>query len=187
MNLLEEKKQLRARLKQLRADISAESRRKKSEEIHEKLAQLALFDDAKTVFCFISYLNEIDTHPLISQLMEQKRCVCVPKIIDKTTMIAVNVTDWEELAQDSYGILTPISSEAADVEFDIALTPGLGFTRAGGRIGYGRGYYDRWFSKNRVKTKIGLAFNEQIIPELPIEENDVLLDMLITDQQTIII
>ena len=100
-------------------------------------------------------------------------------------MIAVPLKSWDDLEADKMGILTPRSSQVALGPFDVAITPGLGFTEKGGRLGYGRGYYDRWFSHYEVKTKIGVAFEVQIVDELPMEKTDVLLDMLVTEDRII--
>ena len=100
-------------------------------------------------------------------------------------MIAVKLSDQNDLAPDSMGILTPNSDQEISGPFDIAITPGLGFTNKGERLGYGRGYYDRWFSKHKVKTKIALAFELQLIDVLPTEKTDQLVDMIVTEERII--
>ena len=105
--------------------------------------------------------------------------------MNNTEMIAVPLTNLSDLKPDKMGILTPDSNQTSSGPFDIAITPGVGFTSSGNRLGYGRGYYDRWFSKNAVKTKIGLAFEIQVVETLPIEDTDVALDMLVTEKRII--
>ena len=185
MNLHEQKKQLRNEIKQRRSLLSEVEREKMSQQIAFFLQQIPEFNQAKTVFCYISYLDEVETHPLISAFLQQNRDLAVPKIMDKTEMLAIPLTDFSELKPDRLGILTPESSQPAIHSFDIAITPGLGFTEKGDRLGYGRGYYDRWFSKNKVKTKIGVAFEVQLVDELPLEETDLPLDMLVTEKRII--
>ena len=68
---------------------------------------------------------------------------------------------------------------------DITITHGIGFTKKGGRLGYGRGYYDRWFSTNEVKTKIGISFEAQIVMNLPLEKTDINMDLIITEKEII--
>ena len=184
-NLHEEKKRIRQVLKAHRQRLSESERNYKSEKIRQNLYALAEFKSAKTVFCFISCLNEVDTHPIISDMMTRGVRVAAPRIVDKTRMIAVGIDDWDALKPDEYGILTPESTAPVTAPVDIALTPGLGFTREGERIGHGRGYYDRWFSVNPVRARIGLAFSEQIAAELPLEKNDIPLHIIITDEATI--
>ena len=127
-------------------------------------------------------MNEVETNSLISFIIKQRLTLFVPKVINNIEMIAIKLDSLSDLEPDNIGILTPKSGEILLEPIDIAITPGIGFTKTGGRIGYGRGYYDRWFSKNLVKTKIGIAFEEQIVEKLPLEETDIPVDMLITDK-----
>lgn len=185
MNLHEQKKQLRNELKRLRSLLSESDRQNMSQQIANFLPKITEFNQAKTVFCYISYLDEVETHPLISAFLQQDRDLAVPKIINKTEMQAIHLSNFSELEPDRLGILTPKSSQIATKPFDIAITPGLGFTEKGDRLGYGRGYYDRWFSENTVKTKIGVAFEVQIVDELPLEETDLPLDIIVTEKRII--
>ena len=185
MNLHEQKKQLRTKIKQRRSKLSETNRKEMSQQISQFLHKIDGFIQAKSVFCYISYLDEVETHPLISGFLEQNLALAVPKIMNKTEMLAIPLTDLSDLEPDKMGILTPKASEAAPDIFDIAITPGLGFTEKGERLGYGRGYYDRWFSKNKVKTKIGVAFEVQIVDELPLEDTDMPLDILVTEERII--
>lgn len=185
MNLHEQKKRLRNEIKRRRSLLSEPDRQNMSQQIAMFLQEIPEFNQAKTVFCYISYLDEVETQPLISALLQQKLDLAVPKIINKTEMLAIALSDFSELEPDKMGILTPKSNQVATEPFDIAITPGLGFTEKGDRLGYGRGYYDRWFSKNTVKTKIGLAFEAQLVDELPLEETDMPLDMIVTEKRII--
>lgn len=185
MNLHEQKKQLRNEIKQRRSTLSKTDRSKMSQQISQFLHEIPEFNQAKSAFCYISYLDEVETQSLISGFLEQNLSLAVPKIMDKTEMLAIPLTDLSELEPDKMGILTPKSSLAVSDSFEIAITPGLGFTEKGDRLGYGRGYYDRWFAKNKVKTKIGVAFELQIVDELPVEETDMPLDILVTEKRII--
>ncbi len=185
MNLHEQKKQLRNEIKQLRSMLSDSDRQNMSQQIARFLLEIVEFNQAKRVFCYISYLDEVETHSLITAFLQQNRDLAVPKIMNKTEMLAIPLSDFSELEPDRLGILTPTSNQAATKSFDVAITPGLAFTEKGERLGYGRGYYDRWFSKNTVKTKIGLAFEVQIVDELPLEETDLPLDILVTEKRII--
>lgn len=185
MNLHEQKKRLRNELKQRRSSLSKSKRSQMSQQIHQFLHEIDEFNQAKSVFCYLSYLSEVETEALISGFLEQHIALSVPKIMGKTEMLAIPLCDLSELEPDKMGILTPKSNQAASGPFDIAITPGVGFTEKGERLGYGRGYYDRWFARNEVKTKIGIAFEIQIVDELPIEETDMPLDMLITEKRII--
>ena len=185
MNLLEQKKRLRSEIKRRRSNLSETVRMEMSQQISQFLDEIPEFIQAKSVFCYISYLDEVETHSLISGFLEHDLALAVPKIVSKTEMQAISLTDLSNLEPDKMGILTPKSCQLAPNSFDIAITPGLGFTENGDRLGYGRGYYDRWFAKNDVKTKIGIAFEVQIVDELPTEDTDMPLDILVTEKRII--
>jgi len=185
MNLHEQKKLLRTALKQRRSAQSESSRAQMSQQISQFLHEINEFNQAKSLFCYLSYLSEVETDGLISHFLEKNLALAVPKIMGRTEMLAVPLTNLSELEPDKMGILTPKSNIAAPDSFDIAITPGVGFTEKGDRLGYGRGYYDRWFSKNKVRTKIGIAFEVQIVEALPLEDTDMPLDILVTEKRII--
>ena len=185
MRLHELKNAVRIDLKQRRARIPAPERADKGQKIVEKLQKIDDFINARAIFCYISYLSEVDTQALIDTFIERNLKLAVPKIIGETEMLAIRLDNRQDLAADQRGILTPKSDQKATGPFDIAITPGLGFTNKGERLGYGRGYYDRWFANNSVKTKIAIAFELQIIDTLPTEDTDQRLDMIITEERII--
>lgn len=185
MNLHEQKKQFRNNLKQRRSRVTADERRQMSQQISTFLHQIDEFNRAKNLFCYISYLSEVETTRLIDALLEQKLSLSVPKIMSKSEMIAVPLENLSDLEPDKMGILTPKSNQPATGPFDVVLTPGLGFTTSGERLGYGRGYYDRWFANNQAGLKIGLAFEIQVVEALPVEPTDMTLDIIVTEERII--
>ncbi len=185
MNFIEEKKRLRAQLRQRRSAIPEDERTQKNVLIHQNLMSLDAVERAETVFCYLAYLSEVETKEILSVLLAHGCTLAVPKIIDHELMVAAPFSGWDELENDRYGILTPVSERSLTGPFDIAITPGLGFTLQGARLGYGRGYYDRWFSKHQVGVKIGLAFEAQLIDEIPTEQTDIAIDILVTENQVV--
>ena len=185
MNLHEQKKHLRNDLKHRRSLVSAYKRRQMSQQIIKFLYQIDDFNLAKRLFCYISYLSEVETTDLIHAFLERSLSLSVPKIISKSEMIAVQLKNLSDLEPDKMGILTPKSNQPTTGSFDVVITPGLGFTTTGERLGYGRGYYDRWFANNQVGLKIGVAFELQIVDELPVEATDMALDMIVTEERII--
>jgi 5-formyltetrahydrofolate cyclo-ligase len=142
---------------------------------------------AGRVFVFISSGTEVHTHDLIQQLLAEGREVAVPKIVGRTEMIACRLRAWEGLRPAQLGILSPVVTEPVDAAFDVVVTPGLGFTEAGHRIGFGAGYYDRWFAGHQSRYKIAVAFETQIVPSVPTDENDIPVDAIVTEQRLIAI
>ena len=185
MNPHKDKENLRSALKKKRDGLSRELRFKKSEKIADFLCEINEFKQSKTIFCYISYKSEVETLSLINFILESDMNLYVPKITTGTEMIAVKLNDLANLELDDIGILTPKSNEILSEKVDVAITPGIGFTKKGGRLGYGRGYYDRWFSTNEVKTKIGISFEAQIVMNLPLEKTDINMDLIITEKEII--
>jgi 5-formyltetrahydrofolate cyclo-ligase len=183
MNLNTQKAQLRELLKQRRAQLDEKTRSSHDQKIRSRLFALPMTGQADAFFCFISFGDETDTHDLINVLLAQGKSIAVPKLVPGKGMLAVPFSSWHELKAGELGILTPESSTPADFEIGVCLTPGLGFSPNGGRLGYGRGYYDRWFSNNPVHYRIALAYECQICPEIPVDDSDVPVDIIITEER----
>ena len=91
----------------------------------------------------------------------------------------IEISDLKELSRGPYGILEPPLNQSylgKPEELDLAIVPGLGFDRGGGRLGHGLGYFDRFLLEVRKAYKIGLAFECQIMDEIPCEAHDVVMD-----------
>jgi 5-formyltetrahydrofolate cyclo-ligase len=183
--LQEQKTEIRTRLKQIRAGMPASLRKAHSKLIHGHLAGLDEVIFANSVFIYVSFASEVDTHAVIRQFLEEGKSLAVPKIVDADHMISVHFTSWEDLSPDVMEILTPTSSTPDSGPFDIAITPGVGFTLAGGRLGFGRGYYDKWLSANTAKTRIALAFEAQLVDSLPTGTDDIPVDIIVTEKRVI--
>jgi len=184
-DLKKQKSEIRLKLKQNRAALPDQTRQLYSETISEQLLSLEEIMGARTVFIYISYASEVYTHNLIDRLLIQGKTLAVPNIINRNYMIASPFSTWDDLEPDSYGILTPITVQQQTGDFDVAITPGLGFTSTGHRMGFGRGYYDKWFANNNVQNKIALAFEKQLVDYLPIEDTDIPVDMIVTEKSVI--
>ena len=180
-----QKASLRKQLKQQRREIHGPLRQQKNLAIQQSLLSLADVQKAKSAFCFISYGTEVDTHGIIDHLLAERKRLAVPKIMDPGYMNAIRFQDWQELETGQLGILTPRANAAMAGPFDITITPGLGFTESGKRLGFGRGYYDKWFQANGAGVKVALAYESQILDDLPIDEYDVKVDMIITEERLI--
>ncbi|MCK5431209.1 MAG: 5-formyltetrahydrofolate cyclo-ligase [Gammaproteobacteria bacterium] len=183
----QQKAETRKMLKTARAKLPEATRLDYSNSITEQVLKLDEIRNAKTIFIYISYASEVYTHDLVKTLLEDGKTLAVPKIVDSDFMEAESLSSWEDLIPGELGILTPANSKPCNGPFDIALTPGLGFTLSGHRMGFGRGYYDKWFAQNEVKHKIALAFEAQLVDEIPIEDTDVPMEKIVTEQRVITI
>ena len=184
--LLAQKRLLRAELRQRRNALPASERLAASKKIREGLLGLPELSSATWVFCFISSGDEVGTHRLIDALVERGKQVLVPWIPAGGDMVAVHFPGWDGLAPGQLGILTPVAPRPHEGRVDLCITPGLGFTIRGERIGYGRGYYDRWFASHETGCRLGIAFECQIVDRVPVNETDVVLDILLTEARLIV-
>ena len=180
---------LRKTYAQRRDNLPAHVIKKKSEEIIHNLLLLEEIHRAKIIFIYISFKSEVCTHDLIKSLIKSK-VVAVPLVADtkKKTLLLSQLQSWNHVSQGYYGILEPRQEHIKKVPYeniDVAVVPGVLFDKNCHRIGYGGGYFDRLLKKVAA-LKIGLAFDTQIIEDIPQEKYDVSMDKIITDKRTII-
>ena len=187
MQVSQQKAETRKMLKTARAIIPEATRLDYSNSITEQVLRLDEIKNARMIFIYISYATEVHTHELIKVLLDDGKTLAVPKIVDSEFMGSESFSSWEDLVPGELGILTPGNSKPCSGPFDVALTPGLGFTLSGHRIGFGRGYYDKWFAQNKVSHKIALAYELQLVDEIPVEDTDVPMEKIVTERRVIII
>ncbi len=128
------------------------------------------FMQKESFFVYLSVRFEVSTQKIISELLKRKKRVCVPRIVEDE-MIAVPLG---ETVIGRYGI--PEGAAGEDTPCAVALTPLLAFDENGFRLGYGGGYYDRYFRNHPEILKIGLAYSGQAVDRIPHESFDVPLN-----------
>lgn len=179
-----DKNELREYMKNLRGSISIEEKDKKDRSIFNKVVNNKQYIEAETIMVYVSFGLEVDTISIIKNALDNNKIVCVPKIINKKDgMKAVKIEKLEDLIKNKFGILEPLSfdKEINGKDIDLFLVPGLAFDKNGGRIGYGAGYYDRFLKNSKDNSlKIGLAYDFQVIDNVPMAENDIYLDIIIS-------
>jgi 5-formyltetrahydrofolate cyclo-ligase len=178
----EAKNRIRQHLRQCKESLTQKERLAKSTRICGSL--LDLISDGETVMVYTSKEKEVSTVPLITTLLERGNPVVVPIIVKEDVSLRLSyLNDRSVLVPSTFGVPEPIGSEipADPGDIDMIVLPMLGFDRKGGRIGYGAGYYDRFLEKNPALRKIGIAFACQEVNELPVDENDIRMDYIITE------
>jgi 5-formyltetrahydrofolate cyclo-ligase len=179
----EQKSSIRKILRERKDAMEPEDRLEKSATICRHL--LTLIRDSETVMAYTSKAMEVNTMPIITSLLARKNPVIVPIIVKEDVSLRLSyLRDVAALVPSTFGVPEPIGSEipAQGGDVDTILLPMLGFDRTGGRIGYGAGYYDRFLEKYPGLRKIGIAFACQEIDSLPLDETDVRMDHIITDE-----
>ena len=184
-----EKVALRKKMSARLAGQSAADVRARSAAIWERLSVLREFTGAVRPLVYVSKTPEVDTHGLIRQLLAMGRNVCVPWFDAASgRYAAAELRDFDtELATGRFGILEPkpgaIRPAAAD-QIDVALAPGLAFDETGNRLGRGLGYFDRLLQETRG-TSVALAFDFQLLAEVPAEAHDMRMDFIVTETRVI--
>ncbi len=153
-------------------------------DLSEKITAVPEYQRAESVFIYVSCREEAATHSLIKEALKTKR-VLVPLCLNSEgDMIAVEIHSFDELEEGAFGILEPQGKTPYEKEIDFAVVPGAAFSCEGYRIGYGKGYYDK-FLKNKQIFKLGICHDELLFDAVPHDEFDVKLDMIITPEREI--
>lgn len=156
-----------------------------SQVILDKLIKTKEYKDAKSIFTYVSVKNEVDTIFLILKALEDNKKVAVPKTYKKGKMEFFYINSLDNLKISNFGLLEPTQANhlAIPDHTTLIIVPGLVFDYSCNRIGFGAGYYDQYLQKYLEIPKIGLAFDEQIIDLIPIDEHDIPLDSIMTDKK----
>jgi 5-formyltetrahydrofolate cyclo-ligase len=185
--LRKEKAVFRARMRELRKTLAAEDRPRSAKRIEEALFGLLAIQNARTVLLFSSFGAEVPTQSIAERLLADGRSVLLP-FLEGDMMHAGRLWPGDRLLSSSYGPSEPTSRTPVDpAEVDAVVAPGLAFDRHGYRIGYGAGHYDRYLQALRAgATRIGIAFHLQIVETVPHDMADEPMDIVVTEQETII-
>jgi 5-formyltetrahydrofolate cyclo-ligase len=180
------KGELREQMRDAREAIPAVERARLSQVVSDRLFTLPELREAGTVALFSSFGSELDTSPIIERAHAEGRRVVLP-FIEGSAMDVGEHRPGGELVPSSYGATEPASRVAvAPAEIDLVVTPGLAFDRAGRRLGYGRGYYDRWLRRARADAfLVGVCFWVQVVDRVPATASDVRVDAVVTDRETL--
>ena len=156
------KKEARTLIKERRINLSKEYIDVASDKIFEKLLQNEDFKNAKVVMSYMDFKNEVKTDKINDFIKNSGKILVLPKVKDKETMIVIE--DKNQYIVSPFGNKEPDGEEYKG-QIDVIITPGVAFDRNKNRVGFGRGYYDRFFVKYPNAKKIAIAFEEQIIDE----------------------
>lgn len=180
------KRQIRTEILERRNMLTAEEREKAEVTILKSLSTLSEFENANTIASFVSFRNEIEMQTINQSILSSGKKLVLP-LIDMTlkTMHFHQVDNLESLVKNSYGILEPNPEEHPQVPFEdieLVLTPGVAFDLFGYRLGYGGGFYDRFFtSLKKAIPSIGIAFECQVVSKLPTDAYDQKIQKLLTE------
>jgi 5-formyltetrahydrofolate cyclo-ligase len=182
---MESKSKIRKRILNVRNNMSKEDVKKNSNAIMDKITSLDIYKHSKVVFIYMDFKNEVMTSNLIKRMLCEKKRIVIPYTDSiNTVLIPSEITKESDLKQNSFGYFEPKSILPVNIEeIDLVIVPGVVFDKNLNRIGFGKGYYDKIL--NRLKPsakKVALAHDFQVLEDIPAEEHDVKMDMIITEK-----
>jgi len=186
-----DKKSIRKEIMEKRSKLTWEIIKEKSHIIEERLFNLEEYQKSNFIFSFISFKDEVHTHEIIKNSLNMGKRIGVPVTVIKPRKLLVSeLKDFEkELEIGYYGILTPKKEYQRILSpniVDLVLVPGVAFDVEGYRVGYGGGYYDRFFSSLKKDViKIGLCYDLQILSQVPRDPYDIPVDLIISENRLI--
>ncbi|KDN36174.1 hypothetical protein RSAG8_11006, partial [Rhizoctonia solani AG-8 WAC10335] len=194
-----QKSALRKSVLQARTLLSPSDVKSSSESITKKLIDMQTFRESGVVSCFLSMPGEVDTDGIVREILRTGKTLYVPRMNGRMIdMLRVyDVGDLNALPSGKWGIREPEPSKDGEPRQDamqngdlgLIVMPGVAFDSKLARLGYGRGYYDRFvnayiekFGATRTPKLVGVAFDAQIVGpgEIPLEEHDRILDAVVT-------
>ncbi len=165
-----------------RLGLSRDGVDRKSELISAFLIQLPRYRLAKSIALYFPIKNEVDTYRIFKNATESGKKVYYPRI-SESFLIFHEVDSIDSLKSGNFGIPEPNENSPAisTEDLDLVIVPGLAFSLAGGRIGYGKGYYDRSTKLINREKRVALAYSFQIQNSIPVSRFDVDVGYLITE------
>ena len=180
------KHELRKKYRDQRGQLSAEEVMVKSIAIANRCLAVDLWTKALYhLFLSSKMKNEVDTSFLLSVLQGKDKQIVVSKMLNDSKLEHYLLSDQTLLKENDYGIPEPLSGiKINPSEIDVVFLPLLVFDRQGHRVGYGKGYYDRFLAECRKETiKVGISFFEPIDKIEDINKNDIAMDFVVTPNQ----
>lgn len=181
----EKKSELRNKVGSLRSRISASERKAASDNIVSRLVGLPEFHSSKCMALYAASASEVETAGIFRAARDCGKRVYFP-VVDETNRLSFkSVSDLVELRLGYAGILEPSTGTLLDERLlDLAIVPAVAFDCKGHRLGRGGGHYDRWLSLVRC-CRIGLAFECQIVDDIPVLPHDEGVDVIVTEKRVI--
>jgi len=191
VSIQERKREIRGDVRARLEAIDAAEAHRLSVAVCERIIETDWFERSRVVMLYMPIAGEVDVAPLALRCFQTDRVVCVPRTDHGAKRILpVEIHDFEDASpRGPYGVREPVSGRVATLgELDLVVVPGLAFDRRGCRLGRGGGFYDRFLTQegfSRRCVRCGAAFSIQLVDEAPVEDHDVRLDGVATDQEMI--
>lgn len=183
MDLTNEKNKLRKNIATIKKEFTTEELLQKSAEVMEVVEITGVFQEAKNIFIYHAMPGEVSTAEFIKKWWGEKNFYL--PVTTKTEILFKKYTAETSLQQSSYGIYEPEGEAFLDYQkVDLVIVPGVAFDRMKNRMGYGKGYYDRFLPQVKA-PRMGVCFEFQLLDKLPAGEEDIKMDYIISENDLI--
>ncbi|MGH7976008.1 MAG: 5-formyltetrahydrofolate cyclo-ligase [Limisphaerales bacterium] len=177
------KTELRSKIRAMLKNLSPEKRKLDSKKLCTKLKEQSFFQNAASILFFAPLTTEVDLWPLLEESFAAGKIIALPRFDPASrSYVACRVRNLQnEIVSGQFSICEPRENCVAipPREIDLILVPGVAFDLRGRRLGRGKGYYDRLLAEIRG-VKCAIAFDEQVVNEIPVEPHDALMDFILT-------
>ena len=174
-----DKKLLRKEIREKKKAMSQEEITWRSLKLGELFRKSQAYQEAKTIYFYLPYNQEVRTVPMILKALEDGKKAAVPKVYGEE-MKFISIQNLDQIAEGYMGIPEPtVDGPVAEDPHALILMPGLAFDPQGHRIGYGGGFYDKFLSREPEHPTIALCYEFQMLPHLETEEFDIPVDLVL--------
>ena len=174
-----DKRALRKQIREQKRAMTVEEIERASVRLGELFAASELYRNAKTIYGYLPYNQEVRTVPMLQRALQEGKRIAVPKIFGDE-MKFIYLEDFTRVEKGYAGIPEPIDDgPVADDKTALVLMPGLAFDKAGHRIGYGGGFYDKFLAAEPEHPTLALCYAFQMLPQLSTEEFDIPVDCVL--------
>ena len=174
-----DKQALRKQIREQKRAMTIEEIERASARLGELFAATELYRNAKTIYGYLPYNQEVRTVPMLQRALREGKRVAVPKVFGDE-MKFIYLEDLSRVEKGYAGIPEPIDDgPVADDKTALVLMPGLAFDAEGHRIGYGGGFYDKFLAAEPEHPTLALCYAFQMLPQLPTEEFDIPVDCVL--------
>lgn len=174
-----DKKELRRSIREQKRAMSEAEIEARSAKLGQLFAASEAYKNAKTIYGYLPYNQEVRTVPMLEQALKDGKRVAVPKCYGDE-MKFIFMDDLSKVEKGYAGIPEPIADEpVADDETALVLMPGLAFDPQGHRIGYGGGFYDKFLAAEPNHPTLALCYEFQMLPKLETEAHDIPVDYVL--------
>ena len=184
---LDEKKRVRNLVLARRGALTERERQGKSLHIEKQVLTLPEYEKAQTVMLFLNFRDEVETTALAEETLTRGKQLVLPRCAPQGILIPALIRDLDQdIKPGTWGIREPRLQglrEADPWAIDLVIVPGAAFDGQGNRLGYGGGYYDRFFGRLRPEVlRVAIAFATQVLPEVPVDPHDQKMSILVTEE-----